>query len=154
MADPLTNLPDNSKITGNNSTLDPAILTAIKAYPNASKSQIANIVKDMGVTNHIQSVYNRLKKKDYLNKEIAEIETQHHQQLVREDYPLARKRLAKALKDKDLTHKEAFPFVKLAYDKVHGETFKNAPSAGIPMVAIQNAQIIVQGDIKQGGGDE
>ena len=133
----------NGKKTGATSTLDPAILTVKKAFPEADKAQLAKICKQIGATNHVQSVYNRLKKKDYLNMELSELENQLRQQLVRDTYPLAVKRATKALKNKDLDDKAAFPYVKLAYDKVHGETYRNVSQPGISIDSIQNAQIIV-----------
>ena len=130
------------------SKLDKAILTTLKAHPNLNKAQLAKAVVDLGVTAHIHSVYNRLKKKDYLQREMTEIENHLQEQLVREDYPLARKRLVKALKDKDITHKEALPYVKLVYDKTHGEKYINKSPEVVHIGAIKNAQFVIQSDLQ------
>ena len=129
------------------SKMDRAIITAIKANPDISRAQLANTVVDLGAAKHIQSVYGRLKKRDYLNAELVQIENYHAQQLQREDYPLARKRLNKALKDKDITHKEALPYVKLVYDKVHGEKHFNQAPQVIHIDAINNAQFLIKDDV-------
>ena len=129
------------------SKMDMAMVTAIKAEPGMTKAQLANRVVSLGAAKHIQSVYGRLKKRDYLNAELSQIEDFHAQQLQREDYPLARKRLNKALKDNDITHKEALPYVKLVYDKVHGEKHFNQAPQVIHIDAINNAQFLIKDDV-------
>ena len=129
------------------SKMDMAIVTAIKAEPGITKAQLANRVVSLGAAQHIQSVYGRLKKKDYLQAELSQIEDFHAQQLQREDYPLARKRLNKALKDSELTHKEALPYVKLVYDKVHGEKHFNQAPQVIHIDSINNAQFNIKDDV-------
>ena len=129
------------------SKIDKAIITVIKSEPDINKAQLANRIVALGITKHIQSVYNRLKKKDYLQAELSQIEDFHAQQLQREDYPLARKRLNKALKDSELTHKEALPYVKLVYDKVHGEKHFNQAPQVIHIDSINNAQFNIKDDV-------
>ena len=136
------------------SKMDKAIITAIKANPDTSRAQLANTVVGLGAAKHIQSVYGRLKKKDYLNAELSQIEDFHAQQLQREDYPLARTRLRKALNDKDkttgeyvLSHKEAFPMIKLVYDKVHGEKHFNQAPQVVNIESINNAQFNIKADV-------
>ena len=135
------------------STLDKNILAATKVLDNPTKSNIANYVVELGGAKHIQTVYNRLKKRDYLQAELSQIEDYHAQQLQREDYPLARKRLNKALSDKDetgayvLSHKEAFPMIKLVYDKVHGEKHFNQAPQVVNIESINNAQFNISNDV-------
>ena len=130
------------------SKMDMAIVTAIKAEPGITKAQLANRVVSLGAAQHIQSVYGRLKKKDYLQAELSQIEDYHAQQLQREDYPLARKRLNKALKDPELSHKEAFPMIKLVYDKVHGEKHFNQAPQVVNIESINNAQFNIKADVQ------
>ena len=135
------------------SKLDEGILTVMRANPEANRTDIVNKTYALGLTKHKQTVYNRLKKKDYLNAELSKIEDFHAQQLQREDYPLARKRLRKALNDKDkdgeyvLSHKEAFPMIKLVYDKVHGEKHFNQAPQVVNIESINNAQFNIKADV-------
>lgn len=130
------------------SKLDQGILTVMHANPESSRAEIVNQVVDLGLAKHKPTVYNRLRKRDYLQAELQQIENFHAQQLQREDYPLARKRLNKALKDKEITHKEALPYVKLVYDKVHGEKHFNQAPQVIHIDSINNAQLIIGDDIR------
>ena len=135
------------------SKLDQGILTVMHANPEANRTEIVNKTYDLGLVKHKQTVYNRLKKRDYLQAELSQIEDYHAQQLQREDYPLARKRLNKALSDKDetgayvLSHKEAFPMIKLVYDKVHGEKHFNQAPQVVHIDAINNAQFNISNDV-------
>ena len=141
------NLPDIPKKSVKLSTLDEGILTVMRANPEANRTDIVNKTYALGLVKHKQTVYNRLKKKDYLNAELSKIEDFHAQQLQREDYPLARKRLNKALKDQELTHKEALPYVKLVYDKVHGEKHFNQAPQVVNIESINNAQFNIKADV-------
>ena len=148
-------IPNNLEYPKKPSKIDKAIVTVIKSEPNITKAQLANRIVALGITKHVQSVYNRLKKKDYLNAELSKIEDFHAQQLQREDYPLARTRLRKALNDKDkttgeyvLSHKEAFPMIKLVYDKVHGEKHFNQAPQVVNIESINNAQFNIGKDIE------
>ena len=143
----IQNTSDIPKIDLKPSKLDKAIVTVIKSDPDITKAQLANRIVALGITKHVQSVYNRLKKKDYLQAELSQIEDYHAQQLQREDYPLARKRLNKALKDPELSHKEAFPMIKLVYDKVHGEKHFNQAPQVVNIESINNAQFNIKQDV-------
>ena len=129
------------------SKLDQGILTVMHANPDATRAAIVNKVVDLGLAKHKPTVYNRLKKRDYLQAELSQIEDYHAQQLQREDYPLARKRLNKALKDPELSHKEAFPMIKLVYDKVHGEKHFNQAPQVVNIESINNAQFNIKQDV-------
>jgi hypothetical protein len=84
-----------------------------------------------------------------LHADLQTIEDYNQQQLVREDYPLARKRLRRALKDNELSHKDALPYVKLAYDKTHGEKHMNAAPQTVNFIQIQQAAIGISADISR-----
>ena len=143
-----TNTPNKTKKPTKLSKLDQGILTVMHANPEATRADIVNQVVDLGIAKHKPTVYNRLRKRDYLQAELLEIENYHAQQLQREDYPLARKRLNKALKDKDITHKEALPYVKLVYDKVHGEKHFNQAPQVVHIDSINNAQFNIASDVE------
>ena len=60
----------------------------------------------------------------------------------------------KALSDKDkatgeyvLSHKEAFPMIKLVYDKVHGEKHFNQAPQVVNIESINNAQFNISNDV-------
>jgi len=103
----------------------------------------------LGAAKHIQSVYNRLKKKDYLQRELAEIQAAKYEHLERIQVPLAAKVVDKALKDKELNLKDKMPFVKLVYDKSFGELHRNVSEGSVNIGAIKNAQIIIQGALNR-----
>lgn len=150
---PTQQLNDFDKETNTKfSKLDNAIITAIKANPEANRAEIAKIVKGLGAAKHIQTVYVRLKKKDYLQKEFSEIKKYHDEYLQREQLPIAAKVVTKALKNKELKESAKYPYVKLVYDKAYGETHNVAHQSGVSIGAIQNAQIIIQSDLS--GNDD
>jgi hypothetical protein len=73
----------------------------------------------------------------------SEVERYHDEHLKRVIYPKAAKRWEKALKDKEISHKEVFPYVKLAADKVFKEEFKPIqPMVNIKAIRILNQQLL------------
>ena len=135
------------------SKLDNAILTTIKANNTSSKSEIAHGVVGLGVTNHIQSVYNRLKQKDYLQAEIQRIRDYNRQHLDREIVPIALKQVKKVIKSKTLTadeiklYKAKEPFIKLAIDKSFGDIHHTEAPQVVNIESIQNAQFLIKADL-------
>ena len=109
---------------------------------------------DLGGAKHIQTVYKRLKQKDYLQRDLPEIEKYEQEVLHREDLPLARKVARKALKNKEMNEKEKFPYVKLVYDKAYGETHRNVSTPGVSIESIQIASVNILADIRSPGGAE
>jgi hypothetical protein len=101
---------------------DKLILSKVKEDPEKPLNQIGKELVELGVYKHPGSIYRRLSQNGILKREIAEVEKYWGEHLKREIYPLAAKRWKRALKNKDLSDKEAFSFVKLAADKVHADT--------------------------------
>jgi hypothetical protein len=99
------------------SKMDTVALNMVKAYPDVNNTEIANKLIEIGAIKNQQSLFNRLSKNTYLRGEINRLREQVKQDHTRVVFPLAHKRMVKALKNKDLHDKDVFPYVKLAYDK-------------------------------------
>ena len=97
--------------------IDQAILHIGQTKPDYTPSQIGTELKNLGIVNNRQTVEQRLLKRDYLSLELTKLRERISENHTREVFPLAHKRMKKALKDKDLSHKDALGYVKLAYDK-------------------------------------
>lgn len=117
------------------------LLTLAKDNPEATDYKIANKAVDLGVVKNRATVYNRLKRNDYLRAEIDTIRRAHREQWSREVYPLAVKRAKKALKDKRMDAKDVFPYVKLAVDKEL--TVEQTPTAQ-QIINIDQIQMLIQ----------
>ena len=96
---------------------DSIIVNLVKTEPTLTNSQIANKLKDIGQIKSTSTVYNRLRKNIYLRGEISKLREAIKEDHSRVVFPLAHKRMVKALKNKDLHDKDVFQYVKLAYDK-------------------------------------
>jgi len=105
--------------------IDNAILALAKHEPNLTKRQLGLKLKELGAVKHQNTVYKRLKKSDYLRSELAEIERKINEELHRDLYPLASKRVKHALKSKEYNDLQVKEYVKLVFDKVHGENHIN-----------------------------
>ena len=142
-------MPKNALKTDKpNDIIDKAFVSLKTENPNLNVNQIAEKLKASKIIRSNATLYKRYNNSDYLRREFSEVEKQQIEQLHREEYPLARKRVRKALKNKDLDDKSAFPYVKLVYDKVYGEKTRNNSEPGIQIGAIQNAQFIIESDLK------
>jgi hypothetical protein len=91
---------------------DKLILQKVTEDPEKPLNQIGNELVELGAYKHPGSVYRRLSQNAILKREISEVGRYHEEHLKREIYPKAAKRWEKALKDKELSHKEVFPYVK------------------------------------------
>ena len=129
--------------------LDHTILNIAQANPDWNNHQIAKQLVKIGQAESVQLVYQRLKKKDYLRKPIQEIRNFHKEQHTREIFPLAQKKLKKALKTKDLDVKTAFNYVKLAYDKELSDS--TAPAVQQTQINIETLQAVMGGDFTDKG---
>jgi hypothetical protein len=140
-------LPDKSKL----SKLDMAILTLAKANPQASAYQIGKQLLKAGVSTNRLSVYHRLKKNDYLNAEFKRLEVYNREQLVREDFPLARKKLRNVLKSKDNSVPAAVQVqaAKIIYDKALADRQDKHPESPVIIENIERLQVLIQGDVSQ-----
>ncbi len=129
------------------STYDKKALQLYKEDPTMSMYKLGKKMQRLGHSASERSIYQRLKRSDYLRTELAKIEQYHIEQLHRDDYPLARKRVRKALKDKELNEKEVFSYVKLIYDKVHADKHHNLGPGFISIDTITNIQMMIKKDI-------
>ena len=121
--------------------IDQAIINAVSTNPQASNNEIGNNLSKVGIINNVQVVYDRLKKRDYLSLEVSKLRDRISDNHTRNVFPLAQKRLTKALKSKEIDEKTAFPYVKLAYDKEMGDK-QQLHSAG-STVNIDKMQVIL-----------
>lgn len=96
------------------------------------------------------TVYNRLKANDYLHAEFKALENYHREQLVREDFPLARKTLRKVLKNKDKSVPAAVQVQasKIIYDKALADRQDKHPESPVNIENVERLQVLIQGDIK------
>ncbi len=123
------------------STLDKNIISATKALDNPTKSSIANHVVQLGGAKHIQTVYKRLKQKDYLRLELAEVRRHNLERIQREHVPKALIKLKKQLNNKNDSVQMRAINTTLKYGM--GEMI-NAPESGVAIGTITNAQIIIE----------
>ena len=132
--------------------IDTAICNILQIYPDITTHGISKHLNNTGTIISHQAIYSRLKKRDYLRGKVEEIQAHHRQQMVREDYPLARSVLNKALKNKDLDIRDKTPLVKLVYDKVHGDQGPASPATTINIGHMQVLQGIMRGNTQDTGG--
>ena len=141
---------NNPHVNPNLSQYDKAAVTLMRNNPDMSKADIGKQLVESGFSRNEKTIYSRLKKNDYLCRELQAIENHHQEALIRETYPIAEKVLNRALKsrDKTLDLKGKFPYVKLAYDKVHGETHKHTSSPTINIQAVEKMQVVIGNDLE------
>ena len=120
-----------------------AILNVAEVNPTFNNHQIANKLVTTGHVKSIQATYDALKRSDYTRLKLAELRSRLHEDHARTIMPLAHKRLKKALKNKDLAEKEAFPYVKLAYNK--GMADKEEATTQVQVNIEEMRQIIIDG---------
>ena len=104
--------------------IDQLILAESTTFPEKSFDQIGQELQQVGVYNHPKSIYKRLTHSEYLRVELAKLKERVRENTIRVMFPLAEKRVKKALKNKDLDEKTLFPYIKLIYDKTLGEDFQ------------------------------
>jgi hypothetical protein len=97
--------------------IDTMILNLVTASPDLSNNQIARKINNLTHVKSPQAVYQRLSRNSYLRGEISKLRDHIKQDHTRIVFPLARKRMISALKNKELHDKDVLPYVKLAYDK-------------------------------------
>jgi len=78
-----------------------------------------------------------MEQNDYLKGELIRIENSHRETMLRLTYPKAEKVVEEALdaSSRKLKLKDKLGYVKLVYDKVHGETYKHVTA---PTISIGN----------------
>ena len=129
------------------SKLDKNIISATKALTNPTKSNIANHVVELGGAKHIQTVYKRLRAKDYLQGGIQDIETFHNEFLQRELAPLALRNIKKVYKDKSLAPKERFSYDKLIADKMYGEKHVHTGRQQVNIGSVERIQVMINNSL-------
>jgi len=147
--------PKTGKLTGNGkytyqktTAYDKNALALFKEDPTLTPYQIGKKLKALGKAKSDTHIYRRLKRSEYLSAEFARIEKYHMEQLHRDIYPIAAKRWKKALKDKKLSAKDVMPYVKLAADKVFGETHKHVGQRTINIASVERMQAIIGNDLE------
>lgn len=98
-------------------SLDKAILNIAKCNPEYTNNQIGNELIKLEKVKAVSTVYDRLSRNIYLNSEISKLRDSIKEDHTRTVFPLARKAMLSALKDKELHAKDKLGYVKLAYDK-------------------------------------
>ena len=136
------------------SRYDVAALTAKRLNPNATPHAIGKILVKSGLSSDKNTIYSRLKRSDYLQGEFVQLEKSLREQLVREEYPLARKAIRKILKDKDNTvpPNAQVAAAKLIYDKVHADK-NEQPGSPVNIENIERLQVLIQSDVGLITGD-
>jgi hypothetical protein len=135
------NIPNN---TPKPTKLDKAIDLVVSQDPGMPKGEIANRVIDIGAAKHKESVFRRLRKRDYKHGEISTIRDYNRQYLDRLIVPKALKVMDKAIKADDISDKDKYPYVKLAIDKSFGEIRHNEQPQVVRIDSINKAQILVK----------
>ena len=120
-----------------------------KKQPNLSVAEIGKALVDIGVSPNEKYIYSRLEKNDYFKGELSVIENAQRERLIRETYPIAEEVVEEALSasNRKLNLKGKFPYVKLVYDKVHGETHKHVAAPTINVANIERMQVIINNDL-------
>ena len=136
--------PDLSKLT----PYEIAAVTIAQNNPGMSHGAIGRKMKELGLSKNEKTIYRRLSDSDYLSGELARIEESHRETLVRHTYPKAEAVLEQALTSKAVKLKDKLGFVKLAYDKVHGETHKHVAAPTINIGSIEKMQVIMANDLE------
>ena len=132
--------------------IDQAILQAATVSPNLPINAIANNLIRTGIVNSRDTVYKRLRNKDYLRGEFEKIQQNHREQFSRELMPLAIKKTRKALKTLD--EKEAYPYVAMTVKTTLGDQGPAAPQTTINIGQMQVLQGIMRGNSDKVGISE
>ena len=128
------------------SALDSAILALKRTHPDLTAAQIGKALKKHGLSSSVVSIYTRLRESELLRMEFSALEKYRREQLVRDEYPLARKKLRKILKNRDDKVPAAVEMqaVKLVYDKVHADRQDKSIESPVNIQNIERLQILVQ----------
>lgn len=123
--------------------IDKAICNIVRVHPEATDSEVTRKLNNTGIVISHQAVYHRLKKRDYLRRDIEEIRQNHREQISRELMPLALKATKKALKDKSLSLKDKHQYVNTVIKSDLGDQGANDKPATINIEQLENLQIIM-----------
>ena len=142
-------LDDNVACTRTNlSKYDVAAVALKRTQPQLSAKAIGQALVNAQLSRSPRTIYNRLHHSDYLRSEFQQLEKSLREQLVREEYPLARKAIRKILKDKDNTvpPNAQVAAAKLIYDKVHADKAEQ-PGSPVNIENIERLQVLIQSDV-------
>jgi hypothetical protein len=148
-------IPDSfpQKKTGPVDRLTTAILTKVKAAPGSTRADIARHCVQIGAAKHLPTVYNKLRKSEYLRAEIQKIRDANRQYLDRLVVPDALKVMHKAIKSKELSDDERKllkakeMYVKLAVDKSFGEIRHSETPSAVNIANIERLQVAIAADL-------
>ena len=143
-------IPDNQNVPSKLSKIDKAAILIAKDKPHLNNSQLGKEIVKLGISKNHKSLTDRWYKNDYLRRELTEVRNKNLSTVQREHVPKALKKLGKQLNNSD--DKIQLQAINTTLKYGMGEII-NAPAQGVPMVAIQNAQFIIEGDITSGGQD-
>ena len=121
---------------------DEAILNIAKQYPNITTHELGKKLVDVGIMQLPNTIYKRLKQRDYLKERLNDLDHYWKELKSRELMPLATKELKAGLKDKDLAFKDKMPAIKLVYDKQFGED--RTPARQDTHISIDQVQVLIQ----------
>jgi hypothetical protein len=162
----MTDTPENKK-TKNKPIISPAeyrkmLPTERKAVkilsdnPDMTNSQIGKELKRLGHTKDAGYVMKRLKYSELLRENLSKVRQHNAEVFSRCIVPRAIKEHEAALKDKQMSRKEKFKYVKLALDKEFGADDKRpAPPAMVKVNKVRNlmVQLHQDGDILEANTD-
>jgi len=136
---------DISKLT----PYEAAAVTIKNANPEMTKSEIGRKLKEIGLSKNSKSIYSRLEASDYLEGELIRIENNHRETMLRLTYPKAERVVEEALdaSNRKLKLKDKLGYVKLVYDKVHGETHRHITAPTINVANIERMQVVIGNDL-------
>ena len=127
--------------------IDTAALTLKQLNPGMTRNAIGEALLKAKIIKNPHTIYQRLHRSDYLSAEFAAIENHNREQLVREEFPQARKKLRKFLKCKDdsVPANVQMAAVKLVYDKALADRQDKTPESPVNIGNIERMQVMIQG---------
>lgn len=136
--------PGTTKNTPKYDETDQAILNIVTSDPNITTNQIGHRLLTIGQCTSTDTVYKRLRRKDYLRREVEEIRQNHREQISRELMPLALKVTRKALKSKDMSEKDKHPYVQMVVKSDLGDQGADGKPATINIEHLERMQVLLK----------
>ena len=119
---------------------DNLALTIAKDDPDKSNYAISQEINRLGAAPSQNAAYRKITRRDYLLADLDKVKSYNDNELHRDLRPLAGKLTKKALNDKELTHKEKFPYVNMVMKAAHNT---DVPGSTIT-VPIEHIQVLIQ----------
>ena len=140
-------MPDKDTTPANNTPeydqIDKAICNIVQVNPEITTNQIAQRLRNTGTIISHQAIYHRLKKRDYLSRDIDQIRANHREQISRELMPEALKVTRKALKDKAMSAKDKHPYVAMIVKSDLGDQGADTKPTMINIEHLERMQVIM-----------